>query len=188
MPLRVTEPPAAVQRAAADHVHQLATPHGVFSALRNVVREELALVAPHRIYTAGLYALVEGGLDGARFTGWRYLIADRDHVVASAEVAGDTGGSPLLNGGPYVASTAAAIDDLEQLPEVTAGDFELRLLKVPALHVVAAWLVGDRRLIVPLAPAPAFLEAGRPYSEGDFTQALQAPARQVLTSEGPSGG
>src|SRR5215813_13109914 len=39
MPLRVMQPPDAVQQAAADHVHQLATPRGVFPALRDVVRE-----------------------------------------------------------------------------------------------------------------------------------------------------
>lgn len=188
MPLRVMEPPDEVRQAAADHVHQLATPRGVFPALRDVVREELTLVAPHRIYTAGLDALLERGLDGAAFTGWRYLVADRDRVVASAELAGDAGESPLLNEGPYVASTATAINELEQLPEVTTGDFELRLLKVPALYIAAAWLVGDQRLVIPLAPAPSFLQPGRPYSESDFTAALREPAQRVLASEGPSGG
>jgi len=181
MPLRVMEPPEAVQQAAAKHVHELATPRGVFPALRDVVREELVLTAP-------LDALLQSGLDGVVFTGWRYLVADRDRIVASAEVAGDTGESPLLNGGPYVASTATAIDELEQLPEVTAGDFELRLLKIPALHIAAAWLVGDRRLVVPLAPAPRFLDAGRPYPEADFAAAIRRPAEQILAAEGSSGG
>ena len=98
MPLRVMQPPDAVQQAAAEYVHQLATPRGVFPALRDVVREELVLMAPHRIYTAGLDALLNRGLDGAVFTGWRYLVANRDRIVASAELAGDTGESPLLNG------------------------------------------------------------------------------------------
>jgi hypothetical protein len=188
MPLRVIEPPDAVRQAAADYVHQLATPHGVFPALREVVREELELVVPHRIYTGGLDAVLERGMDGAAFTGWRYLVADRGRIVASAELAGNTGEAPLLNGGPYVASTAAAIDDLEQLPEVRVSDFELRLLKVPALYVVAAWLVGEQRLVVPLAPTPSFVESGRPYSENQFVEALREPAQRVLASEGPSAG
>lgn len=188
MPFTVAEPPDTVRQAAAAYVHQLATPRGVFPALRDVVREELALAAPHRMYTLGLDALLERGLEGAVFTGWRFLVLDRDRVVASAELAGDAGESPLMNGGPYVTSTADAIDDLERLPELTASDFELRLLKVPGLHVVAAWLAGDQRLAVPLAPAPAFLEAGRPYAEPDFAAALRGPAEQVLAAEGPSGG
>jgi hypothetical protein len=188
MPLTVAEPPDTVRQTAAAYVHQLATPRGVFPALRDIVREELTLVAPHRVYTLGLDAFMERGLEGAVFTGWRFLVADRDRVIASAELAGDSGESPLLNGGPYVTSTAAVIDELERLPEVTAGDFELRLLKVPALHVVAAWLAGDQQLAVPLAPSPGFLESGRPYSEPDFAEALRGPAQRVLAAEGTSGG
>jgi hypothetical protein len=188
MPLKPVEPPAAVRSAAAAHVHQLATPHGIFPALRDVVRQELALVAPHRVYTLGLDAVLEKGLEGAASAGWRYQVTDRDQIVASAVLAGDAGESPLLNSGPFVSSTVTAIDDLESRPEIAQGEFELRLLKVPGLYVVAAWLVGERRLIAPLAPTPSFLEAGRLYTEEDFVAALQEPARRVLAAEGASGG
>jgi len=188
MPLRVVEPPATVRQVAAGYVHQLASPLGVFPQLRNVAREELALLAPHRIYTAGLDVLLERGVAGAVQTGWRYLVADQERIVASVELAGDAGESPLLNGGLYVASTAAAIDELERLPEVAAGDFELRLLKVPGLHVVAAWLAGRPGLVRPLSPAPGFLEAGRSYTEEEFAAAVREPARRVLAAEAPSGG
>jgi hypothetical protein len=180
MPLKPVEPPEAVRRAAAAQVHQLATPHGIFPALRDVVREELALVAPHQMYTLDADAVLSGGLGGAEPAGWRFLVTDRDRVVASAELAGEAGEAPLLNGGPYVASTAEAIDELERLPQIADGDYELRILKVPALYVVAAWLAGERPTLVPLAPAPSFLEAGRPYSEAEFMAALQGPARDVV--------
>ncbi len=188
MPLRVAEPPPAVRQVAAEYVHQMGTPRGVFPALSGVAREELALVAPHRIYTAGLGDLLDRGLGGAAQTGWRYLVGDAERVLASVELAGDAGESPLLNGGPYVAATATAIDELERLPEVAAGDYELRLLKVPALHVAAAWLVGGHRLVVPLAPAPSFLEAGHRYTEEEFVAALREPAQRALASQAPSGG
>ena len=115
-------------------------------------------------------------------------MGDAERVLASVELAGDAGESPLLNGGPYVAATATAIDELERLPEVAAGDYELRLLKVPALHVAAAWLVGGHRLVVPLAPAPSFLEAGHRYTEEEFVAALREPAQRALASQAPSGG
>jgi hypothetical protein len=186
MPLRVTEAPPEVRRQAAAYVYELAAPDGAFPALRDVDREELALVAPHRIYTAGLSALVDRGLDAAVPAGWRYLVADGPRVVAGVELAGDE--SPLLNGGPYVTATASAIDRLEARPEVADGDVELRLLKVPALHVVAAWVVGGPSLVTPLAPVPSFLEAGRAYTEEEFAAAVREPARRVLAAEAPSGG
>jgi hypothetical protein len=181
MPLRPLEPPEAVRTAAAAQVHQLATPRGIFPALRDVVRENLALVAPHRMYTLGADAIVSDGLSAAVPAGWRFLVADGDRVVASAELAGDAGEAPSLNGGPYVASTATAIDELERLPLLVQGDYEFRMLKVPALYVVAAWLVGDNDALVPLAPAPSFLAAGRPYSEAEFIGALQGPAQEVVS-------
>jgi hypothetical protein len=187
MPLKPLEPPEAVRKAAAAQVHQLATPRGIFPALREVVREDLALVAPHRMYTLGVDGVVGDGLKDAKSSGWRFLVADHDRVVASAEL-GAEGEDPALNSGPYVGSTATAIDDLDRLPELSEGDYELRILKVPALYVVAAWLVGDRPVVVPLDPAPAFLEAGRAYSEAEFLAALQDPANKVLALEsGPLG-
>jgi len=188
MPLKVVEPPDAVRAAAAAHVHQLATPHGIFPALRDVVREQLALVAPHRVYTLGLDAVLGKGLEEAASAGWRYLVADRDRIVASTEMAGESGESPMLNGGPYVAATATAIDELERIPEVARGEWELRLLKVPALYIVAAWLVGERQLVVPMAPVPSYLEAGRAYSPEEFSEAIAEPARSVLELDGTYGG
>jgi hypothetical protein len=189
MPLRSLEPPEAVRRAAAAHVHQLATPQGIFPALRHVARENLELVAPHRIYTLSLGAVVEGGFEEARPSGWRFLIADNKRVVASAEVAGDGGEAPSVNGGPYVSSTATAIDELERLPMIAGGAFELRILKVPALYIVAAWLVDETRIVVPLAPTPSYLEAGHPYSEEEFLAALEQPAQQISAQDdGSSGG
>ncbi len=90
MPLRPLEPPEAVRTAAAAQVHQLATPRGIFPALRDVVRENLALVAPHRMYTLGADAIVSDGLSAVVPAGWRFLVADGDRVVASAEASGMT--------------------------------------------------------------------------------------------------
>lgn len=182
MPLKPIEPPEQVQRAAAAQVHQLATPHGLFPALRSVVREDLELVAPHRMYTLGADAIIDKrGLDQASSSGWRFLVADHEKVVASAELDAN-GEAPSLNGGPYVQSTAAAIDELERLPAVAERDYELRILKVPALYLVAAWLAGDESVLVPLAPAPSFIEAGRAYSESEFLAALEGPASAAVTA------
>ena len=68
---------------------------------------------------------------------------------------------------------------------MTAGNYEVRMLRVPALYVVALWLKdldGDDDLIVPLVPAPAFLEAGRAYREAEFLDTLEAPRASGSTS------
>jgi len=50
------------------------------------------------------------------------------------------------------------------------------------------WCWAATALAVPLAPAPGFLEPGRPYAEPEFAAALRGPAERVLSAEGPSGG
>jgi hypothetical protein len=188
MPLRSLEPPRAVRTAAAVHVDRLAA-LGIFAPLRGATREELALVAPHRVYTLALTAIAGRGLDEAQPAGWRFLIAHGERIVASAELDNDAGRAPSVNGGPYVSSTTAVIERLEGVPAIAEGDFELRLLKVPALYIAAAWLVDGDRVVVPLDPAPSFLEAGSLYAQQEFVALLTAPAERVAElDDGTAGG
>ena len=88
-----------------------------------------------------------------------------------------------MNEGPFVQSTERVLGVVEDFPEVVSGSYEPRMLKIPALYVVALWLKdlrADDDLFVPLDPAPAFLETGRAYREGEFLDALEGPARQRL--------
>jgi hypothetical protein len=189
MPLRARKPPEAVSAAAAAHVYQAAEQPGAFPALAEVDRASLSLVAPHRVFTLGVEGILSAGLRGAEPSGWRFLVADSNHVVASAELADDDGAVPSVNAGPYVAATARVIGYLEERSEIAEGNFEFSILKVPALYVVAAWLVDAHRIVVPLAPTPSFLEAGALYGEGDFSALLTEPAHRIAEEEGgPSGG
>jgi hypothetical protein len=186
MPLTAIEPPEAVRQAAAAHLYTLATHRGAFAALGEVEPENLELIAPHHMYTLPLDAIVGNNLD-PRPTGWRFLIADREHVIASAEV-GVEGETPAINSGAYVSSTARAIPHLESLPEIENGRFELRLLKIPALYIIAAWLVDDHRIVIPLAPSPAYFEVGHHYDEESFLDALREPAAAIFAADDETSG
>jgi len=191
MPLNPVEPPEEVSLAAATHVHMLAGTPESFLALADVERENLELVAPHKIYTLSLEAAAGGArLADAQPGGWRFLVADGERVVASAEVPEEEGRhAPSVNSGAYVQATADAIDRLEEMPEVASGAFEMRLLKVPALYVAAAWLADEGNLVVPLEPAPSYLEPGHAYREEEFLDALREPAQRVVAmDDGESGG
>lgn len=189
MPLTPSEPPEAVYLAAAAYVRDSTLPEHAFPPLRDVEREILELVAPHQVFTLGLDAVLGQGMQEAQPTGWRFLVGDGRRILASAEVAAGPDQSPSLNYGSYVNATAEAIDWIEELPDIAAGSFELRLLKVPALYVAAAWLVDDRSLVVPLAPAPAYLDAGHSYPEQEFIAMLRARAEAVASQDdGLSGG
>jgi hypothetical protein len=175
MPINPVRPPADIVNLAVRHVQTLALAPGPH-LLSDVPQEELELAAPHRVYVLPFDAIRDKQLSRAVFAGWRFLVVAGDNVIASAEVLDDAEHSVAVNAGPFAAATAAAIDDLENLPQVQAGDVELRILKVSALYLVAAWLAGDQQMIIPLEPAPPFVQAGRVYTEQSFFEALSQPA------------
>ncbi|MFJ8210579.1 hypothetical protein [Streptomyces sp. NPDC096033] len=150
--------------------------------------DNLQISVPHTTHLVELDDLVaRRPLADRAVTGWRYLASRASRVLASSEVSAGADGRPSgldqINMGPYVESTAQALADLSENDEVQAGDFELRILKIPALCTVILWLSppeGETNLFVPLIPTPDFLEAGRIYREGDMLEALEGPARLRL--------
>jgi hypothetical protein len=86
-----------------------------------------------------------------------------------------------VNTGPFVAATRDGIAQAEALPDVQNGAFELTLLRVSALYVIALWLKNSRGgedIIIPLPPAPPYLTAGRPHRPADVVSRLQQAARE----------
>ena len=145
-----------------------------------------SVTAPQRVYTVGLEALAarESVERTAEPTGWRFLVEEPEQPLVAAEVQDLTRAAvpAQVTEGAYVHSTADALRAAEALDVVREGDFELRLLRVPALYLVALWLQAPDRddVFVPLAPAPSPFEAGRPYSEPEFAGAAAALAREAL--------
>jgi hypothetical protein len=192
MGVRYGTPPGDAELVAERGVEQvtrtftLRTAGG--AALSTRAAEAASLTSPHELRHVRLDALTEHRpLDDSEQAGWRYLVRAGGAAVAGAEVATEAGGGSVafsqLNEGPFVQATAEALETLEGRPEVAAGDYEVRMVRVPALYVVALWLEdldGDEDLVLPLAPAPEFLEAGRIYREPEFLDALVDPARQRL--------
>lgn len=161
-------------------------------ALRNATGP-LQLTQPHQVFTLGLSDLMGGkGLTAAQPTGWRYLIHDGENALASAEAlstgAGDEHVFSAFNEGPFVASTARALQTVTNQPEVAAGSYEPRLLHIPAIHAMGLWLhetATGEDLVVPLAPSPIDAPAGQPIPAAQFLQEVAAKAAAVA-DVGPS--
>jgi hypothetical protein len=162
------------------------TPHGMKAA---VLPEKLHHSEPHPVYVATLDDLEAGKLlAAAKQTGWRYLLAQDDEVVAEAEL---TAGRRVAKGakgakhedlafaglthGPFTGATVDGLHAAERLPQVEKTDYELRLLKVPAVYLVALWLHGaDEDILVPIGQPPAGLRKNKPYTEARVMRALRA--------------
>lgn len=182
MPLRLPPPPPdglEIIRAALEGL--LSTPSPTARALSVGTEEDagsgLATAAPHLVYFVGLDDMAQGRiLSAARPTSWRYILLDGDRAHAAAELAinddGEVEGFSHVDGGTFVESTVVGVAFAERLEASRGGDYELRLLSVPSLYLVALWLHGTDDLLVPLAPAPGGLESERSYTEEQMFSAL----------------
>ena len=180
MPLRIVEPPLAAReslRRALDAIVERSPGTG-----------DLELGDLHGIYGLTVAELDAGlALDTARLLGWRCLARLRGQVVASAEVDADDTGLAHVDQGPLARSTAGSIEEMRARPEVEQGSFEIRLLRIPALYLVALWLKdlgGPGDLFEPLSPVGSTLEEGRLYSTDELTALIRRPVAAVIPSAG----
>lgn len=196
MPIRLAEPPRAALDAVQETLSQRAERSDFATrALREAPAGELALAAPHPVYTLGLRALAEGeGLASAELTGWRYLVQRGDTTIASAEIymgPAAPGASGLeVNEGPFVRATESAIEKAEGLPQLERATYELRLLKIPAVYVIALWLKAEGEgedVLIPIGETPPEVESDRSYSPEELQGALAEQARRQLEFDSSPG-
>jgi hypothetical protein len=195
MPIQPSKPPAsALEAVQAGTRAVLATGRSGTPALRAADASALTFDTPLQVFVLGADDLAAGkGLAAARAVAWRYLIRDGHGPIATVDAAtpdGNTHRFSHINEGPFVGSTADAMASLGNLAEARDGVFDARLLEIPALHSTTLWLHtaakhGD--LLVPLAPAPPALRAGRSYPAAAFLATLEKEAAAIGPDEGPTG-
>jgi hypothetical protein len=193
MIIRTVTPPARaldLVRASLAHLVTSVTP----SPLMVNRIDKLCVGVPQLAYDAFLRDVAEGhGLDRARLTAYRYLVFTSGQAVAAVEVAVGRGGAVTevtgINVGPFVAATVTAIQTAEKLDGADQTSYELRLLRISAMSVMALWLhaeQGERDLLIPLSPAPDDLTAGQVYPPAAFFALLRArAAARVALGDAP---
>jgi len=189
MPIETPDPPDDVLEAVRQSMARRAPRPGRLRRAPDAAAPAATVSAPQRIFTVDLDTLAhaERVEDTARATGWRFLVEEATEPVATAEVQ-DTTGAALpaqLTEGQFVRSTAEGLRAAETLAPVEEVAFELRLVRVPALYLVALWLHATERedLFLPLEPAPAPFEPGRAYAEPEFAELAAGLARQALEAQ-----
>lgn len=137
------------------------------------------------VYHLGLEDLAEGrDLSAAIQTGWRYLLKHENEVVASADAILDADKNPVfaqVNEGPLINGTVSAI----QVANNEKGEYEIRFLMVPALHMAALWLVdttGRSNVAIPISPAPPYLMPDKPIPVRELLVVLQRATIERIRS------
>jgi hypothetical protein len=189
MAIRTLTPPTQALDLVREALVRIINQKGVGpSPLAGLSLDQLCAGAPQLVYDGSLRAIANrGGLDQVRFSGYRYLLFKDNQAIAAAEVAvGPTGGVSEVSGinfGPFVIGTVTAIQQAEVLPTVGERSYELRLLRIAAMYVMAIWLKGDPGtgdILIPLSPAPDYLTPGKAYSPTEFFEILQPKATARL--------
>ncbi|MCY2964280.1 MAG: hypothetical protein NT069_11710, partial [Planctomycetota bacterium] len=140
MPLITKKPPKTVGTLAKAAVRDAFSPSTLGGRANASVTATPTLSEPHPVYNLGLDEVVKGdkaNLKAARQTGWRYLVVHGTDVVAATEVhqssARGVATFSNISEGSFAEGSGAAIAAAKDLPGLEAHDFELRLLRIPAL-------------------------------------------------------
>jgi hypothetical protein len=186
MPLHMPDPPTGAPDKVKSKLRAFAD-GSEFStkALRGARKDQLDVSTPHQVFTMALGDIVAGaGLDRAQPVGWRYLVEEGGQLIASAETRPAKDGTEEVSQfseGPFVAETDKAVKAVRKLPQLAATGFELRLLRIPTLYVMALWLHSPATdLLVPLAPS-AIGKEGKPMPAAEFLADLSELASRATT-------
>lgn len=194
MPLRTAKPPALAHEAVRSRLAHVAgmaafgTP-----AMRRASPDALAMSTPHRIAVLALDRIRPDMSirKSVQKKGWRFLVHDGDHVAAAADAVRGAAGEHSfghLNEGPFVQGTEEAIRRAEDIEAVKKGRFEPLFLMVPAICVVALWLLdlkGDADWFMAIPPAPREFHPYQEIGHGDFVAALNKTVARLGPDAGP---
>lgn len=192
MPVAFAQPPEAVEELTRTKIQEIARDKGFrVASLATAQPGQVSLGSGHPVYNLGLRDIV-GATPVAQLpiTSWRFIV---QHEGAEATAAETLGAGPSrqpefssVNQGPFVSGTTNAFAAIAKDPAFADGNWEMRLLRVPALYVYAIWTHdtrggGDR--LRPVDPAPACLNAARSYTWDEFLSALRPEAEKRLAAD-----
>ncbi len=132
-------------------------------------------------YTTPQNLVEQKSLQAAQRVGWR-MTHDLGNTVIAAEVdvvlRPDNTNVTSINQGPYSAEPDRLLAAIQNM--TLSESFELRVLRVPELNLMACWLhapTSDQ--IIPFAPSPGGLMAGSVYSIAGIASSLSSRLQEL---------
>jgi hypothetical protein len=192
MPVTFAAPPPQVTQITQRQLQDMAQhKHFTIAPLAAAEPSKIELTSGHAVYNIGLSDLLsDKPITAAPFTAWRFIVNAGTPDSAAAETHQDPEqGIPIfasINAGPFVNGTVAALKTLAADPAFTKGDWEGRMIRIPALYIMAIWAHEKKTnadLIRVTAPVPAYLDANKTYTWPEFKAALQEPVKQKLAND-----
>lgn len=189
-PSRGATPPVPPGVAEALHRGIARFRSGALRARTFRKRSRSARDTVHDVYFGSLNGFAgDDGLQRAIFVGWRRLHADASGVASSEVNVTEDGRltAAHVTAGPHAIGTALELKRVRGLGEGGVF-FEVRYLRIPAVHIAALWLKHPddaRDVIIPLAPVPHPIVAGKRYARSAFEEAVRPLARRRQSFDEP---
>jgi hypothetical protein len=196
MPMRTISPPSEALEAIARAMTPVASPPGEDTGFRARAEHQAeaadrpsAFEQANPVYLLGLNSmLADRPLDEARLAGWRFLVrTDRQRIVAASVSQSPNGAfaaAPTLNlSGPNLDSSRQLYAELMRSATSIEADYELRLLRIPALYLWAFWLYSPDRAtdrFACIAPTPPAIEPAQLYTFPELIALLRPSALVAL--------
>jgi hypothetical protein len=185
MPLHLQESSPQAAAALVEEIRRRLAPGRRSRAFLPRRPESLALLKPLPLYASTLQAAAAGTvLEDARQYSWHYLVLEDKEVVGFGEVLLD-GRFASLAHSPAVRGIDRALTRLAARAGAVPIEVTLRMLRVPALSIIAVWLHGEKLdRLVALPPTHGRLRASQIYTGAVFAERLKTAARiQIERSE-----
>ena len=203
MPLHFTQPPAAATQALMAAVPGLAAKPSlairtpalaaivgtIHAAPSDANLSENAVPAP--VHVVGLDMLAAGGdARKAPLAVWTYLLHTGGGAVPTslADVDAHTMKFAAVTEGEHIRALGANLRAAESSAAQGGSDFDVAMIRVPALYLSAVWLKGRGGaddVIIPGESPKSPLTAGKRYTPAEFNSALKAVAAKELLETDP---
>jgi len=174
------EPPANGKQIVTEAVKEITISPGKMLRSIKPILGTPQITQPISIFSIGADELDLSHLLQTEASGWRYFIIHNNKPLLSAELELSEGKLTFSNValGVLNEEIIRLILQAEEFDEVQNTDFELRLLKIPALNAIALWLFNEEKesLIIPILPNESLVEKHK-FSVEDFFAELQPNAQ-----------
>jgi hypothetical protein len=197
MPVTFAQPPQQVAEVTQNKLQEMALgQHFRIAPLATAQASQIQISSGHAVYNIGLDDLLSNKpLSALPLTAWRFIVRSGATEAAAAETFTDpqkgTADFASVNSGPFVSGTITALQTIATDPAFAQGDWEGRMIRVPALYVMAIWAHDKKTgndIIRVTAPAPPYLDTAKNYTWDEFKAAVAGPARERLaTDDSPKG-
>jgi hypothetical protein len=147
--------------------------------------ESPALALPHHVYTLAVADVRQNLWRPIGPVATRFLEVVGDRAVGAYEVSAGPDGTPQLThrtlNSPYLMGTLEALAVAERL--ASGHEREFRLLRVPFLHLVAAWphdpTCPESDRVVPILPNPLVTAVRQVWATDDLIGVLGGMVRDL---------